>query len=344
MSKSCTSCHEVKSKFSSKSSKTYKSFNRTVPLYYGLGNALGELSSETINIGGSQVKDQYFLMVIKDKDFENLKADGILGMGLGYSISNYPPLIFSMIEQKLIPEPNFSVFLADDESDLKSCVLFGESDLKKYAEKNSVFQYFKVLSDGYWSIKLDAIKVKGKPITKASFSIILDTGTSLIMGPDFEVNQVLKSINQDESCELKDSYWYCDCGDTEKYPKIEFVFDGKSFFIVPENYLLKSSSKCQVLLKPDKALNFWILGDVFLRRHYTLFDVENKRIGIVRSINEDKLIVSDNSLLTFIFWACVAGIVAIVFYIAWGAWSKRRNNRRVNFDSALINMTEMSEK
>lgn len=283
-------------------------------------------------------------MVVKDKDFENLKADGILGMGLGYSISNYPPLIFSMIEQNLILEPIFSVFLADDESDLKSCVLFGESDLKKYAEKNSTFQYFKALSDGYWSIKLDAIKVKGKSIIKSSFSVILDTGTSLIMGPDFEVNQVLKTINKDESCELKDNYWFCDCEKAEKYPKIEFVFEGTSYFIVPENYLLKSSSKCQVLLKPDKSLNFWILGDVFLRRHYTLFDVKNKRIGIARSINKDKLIVTNNSLLTFIFWACVAGIVLIVVYIAWGVWNKRRNSRTVTFDSALINMTEMTEK
>lgn len=345
MSSSCKSCHEVDNKFSSKSSKSYKSFNKTVPLYYGLGNALGELSTDIVSIGNSQVKDQYFLMVIKDKDFDNLKADGILGMGLGYSISNYPPLIFSMIEQELITEAIFSVFLSDDESDLKSCVLFGESNLQKYAEKNSTFEYFKVLNDGYWSIKLDSIKVKGSPIIKASFSTILDTGTSLIMGPDYEVNQVLNLINKNDGCELKDdNYWYCDCDKADEYPKIEFVFEGKSFYIVPENYLLKTSNKCQVLIKPDKGLNFWILGDVFLRRHYTVFDIGNKRIGIARSVNKDKMIDNKNYFLTYIFWACIVGIALIVVYIIWGAWNKRRNNRVVNFDSALINMTEMTEK
>lgn len=332
-------------KFASKASKSYKSYNKTVPLYYGLGNALGELSTDTVSIGKSQVTDQYFLMVVKDKDFETMKADGILGMGLGYSILNYPPLLFSMIEQDLIAKPIFSVFLTDDDSDLKSCVMFGEYDLEKYAEKNSTFEYFRVLNDGYWSIKLDSINVKGKSIVKASFSAILDTGTSLIMGPDYEVNQVMNLINKVGGCELKDdNYWYCDCDKADEYPKIEFVFEGKSFFIVPENYLLKTSNKCQVLIKPDKGLNFWILGDVFLRRHYTVFDIGEKRIGIARSVNEDKMIDNKNYYLTFIFWACIVGIVLIVVYIIWGVWNKRRNNQAVNFDSTLINMTEMTEK
>jgi hypothetical protein len=311
-------------------------------LYYGQGQAIGELSSDSVKIGGSVVTDQYLLVVVKDKDFGNLKADGILGMGPGFSVSSYPPLIYSMISQGLIKSPLFSVFLSDTDSSLKSCVLFGEINLSKYSKKGSEVSYMNILNDGYWSVRLSSIKVKSKTILKPSISAILDTGTSLIMGPDYEVNQVIKLIDEDKDCEFKDDYWYCNCDKVEDYPTVKITLSEFEFEIVPENYLLKNGGKCQVLMKPDKGLEMWILGDVFLRRYYTIFDVEGKKVGIVRSVNKDKLNDNSNLLIRILFWACAASVLSVVAYYGWGWVKQYRNNRRAS--PALLEMTEMIEK
>ena len=88
----------------------------------------------------------------------------------------------------------------------------------------------------------------------ASYTAIFDTGTSLILGPDFEVKQVLNKINFEQKCKL-DEYLYCDCADLKKYPKIEFVLQGVVFDLLPENYMMKNNGKCQVLILGSAGLN-----------------------------------------------------------------------------------------
>lgn len=328
------------SKYDAKKSKTYKNYNKTLPLFYGQGRAIGEVSSDSVNIADEQVKDQYFLSVIKDTDFDNLKADGILGMGPGYGGSAYPPLMYSMINQKIINESIFSVFLSPDDSDVNSCVLFGEVNLKKYAKKDSEIVYMKTLNDGYWSTRLNSITVKNTKIFQSSYSAILDTGTSLIMGPEHEINQVLKLIKKGNNCEYKDDYWFCDCDKTEDYPSIHINLSGNEFEIVPENYILKSSGKCRVLIKADKTLNMWILGDVFLRRYYTVYDLGNLRVGIVRSTNKDKVIENGSTWPRKLFWVSIFLIFLIFVYFIWG-WIKEYRSRSRRRTAPLVDMTEL---
>ncbi|OMJ72102.1 hypothetical protein SteCoe_29529 [Stentor coeruleus] len=327
VSSSCKTCHSTDNTFKSSKSPSYVDLNRTVPLAYGMGKVVGQMSTDKVNIGGGKVDSQTFLLVIKDSDFDNMKADGILGMGIGYSTLSHKPLVFSMVDQGVIKEPIFSVFLSDDKSDLESCVIFGGTDLKKYAAKNSDFEYFKIVHDGYWSLSLSSIQVNSKKIIKASYTAVLDTGTSLIIGPSYEVNQVIKLINSDNTC-TENTVWTCDCDKIDDYPNVEFWFGNTKFEISPMNYLMEYNGKCQLLIEGSNSMSMWILGDVFLRRYYTVFDVENFQIGITRSVNKDKIIESKSLGMKALLYFCVGTLTALVVYLVVVGY-KRFMNRRV---------------
>ena len=259
-----------------------------------------------------------------------MQADGILGMSLSYSNTNHHSVVSNMIAQNLIKQPIFSVFLSDDDSNIPSCVIFGDYDLAKYAKKDNSFEYLNVVNDGYWSIKLDSIMVGGKKILTSSYTAIIDTGTSLIAGPSYEIKLVLNIIEKDRSCSYKDEYLYCSCNNLDDFPDIEFILDGKSFEIKPKNYMMESGSECQLLLVSSQNLRMWILGDVFLRRYYTVFDLGQEKIGLARSINKDKLREDTNiTILDVLLWIVISSAIGIIVYALKIIYHHYKNRRPI---------------
>ncbi|CAN0475085.1 unnamed protein product, partial [Laminaria digitata] len=59
----------------------------------------------------------------------------------------------------------------------------------------------------------------------------------------------------------------------ELYPSNKFILRG-------EDYTVCSRwGVCVIKLQPSFGGEFWILGDVFIEAYYTLFDVDNLRVG-----------------------------------------------------------------
>ena len=108
VSSECKDCHSATNTFNPKASVSFFDLEKNYTLSYGQGKAIGKLSSENVSIADITVFSQEFVLVVQDSDFENMQADGILGMGLGYSTRYHHPVISNMISQNLISSSIFS--------------------------------------------------------------------------------------------------------------------------------------------------------------------------------------------------------------------------------------------
>jgi hypothetical protein len=72
----------------------------------------------------------------------------------------------------------------------------------------------------------------------------------------------------------------CDAPDL---PDVELMINGKSYSLSPAEYIINDGSICLLAIMsidiPAPNGPLWILGDVFMRKYYTVFDVRNQQVG-----------------------------------------------------------------
>ncbi|XP_010451279.1 PREDICTED: cyprosin-like [Camelina sativa] len=89
---------------------------KNVAIEYGTGSLKGVLSSETVNVGGITITNQYFTEALATKEAEDplLKApfDGILGLGNPQDSATRTLSVWeSMIRQGKVKKKIFSIWL-----------------------------------------------------------------------------------------------------------------------------------------------------------------------------------------------------------------------------------------
>uniref|UniRef100_A0A8B9Y2B8 Peptidase A1 domain-containing protein n=1 Tax=Bos mutus grunniens TaxID=30521 RepID=A0A8B9Y2B8_BOSMU len=261
-------------------SSTFRPTQKTFSITYGSGSTKGFLAYDTVRIGDLLSTDQEFGLSMEEHGFEDLPFDGVLGL-------NYPdmsfittiPIFDNLKNQGAFSEPVFAFYLGKAKG---SVVMFGGVDHHYYKGE---LNWVPLIHAGDWSVHMDRISMKRKVIAcSGGCEALVDTGTSLILGPRRLVNNIQKLIGATP----QGSEHYISCFAVYTLPSIIFTINGINYPVPARAYIHKDSrGHCYPTFKENTvstSTETWILGDVFLRLYFSVFDRGNDRIGLAQAV------------------------------------------------------------
>merc|ERR550519_1081323 len=279
-------------RYDSTKSSTYKANGTKFEIHYGSGSMSGFLSTDTCCIAGVCATDQTFAEATHEPGLAFIAArfDGILGMGFpALAVLGVTPPFNTMVDQGLV-DPVFSFWLSrDPEAAVGGEIFLGGSDPAWYEGKMT---YIPVDEEGYWRITMDGMVMDGETVgCDGGCPAIVDTGSSLLVGPSAQTNAINRLIGGVELIPGTGQY-FMDCREIDNLPNIDFMLGGMPFTLTGRDYVLEISQGGQTqcisgFMGLDLPMgDWWILGDVFIGKFYSEFDMGNSRVGFAQAVKE----------------------------------------------------------
>ncbi|XP_044313959.1 lysosomal aspartic protease-like isoform X2 [Drosophila rhopaloa] len=242
-------------RYNSSASSTYVPDGRRFAIAYGTGSLSGRLAQDTVSIAQLVVRNQTFGIATHEpgSTFVDTNFAGIVGLGFrAIAEQRIKPLFENMCEQHLVDECMFSFYLKRNGSErMGGELLFGGVDKTKFSGS---LTYVPLTYARYWQFQLDGIELGGTIINK-NRQAIADTDKEHLLN----------------------------CSEIDKLPEIVFIIGGQRFGLQPRDYVrtVTNDDGSTICLSGFTLIEaeFWILGDVFIGRYYTAFDVGHTRIG-----------------------------------------------------------------
>lgn len=222
-------------RYNSTASKTYVKNGEAITIQYGTGNMDGFLSQDTVVVGGITVQQQVFgEATTLSHDFAGQPFDGLLGLAFqSIAADNVVPVFYNMIAQKTVASGEFAFYLSSKDNAAGSVLNLGGTDPAYYTgqvQKHDIFLYFLGLQ--WYTIVIESFYVgtarSGScvPFCRA----IVDTGTSLLVGPSAQANTMLQQIGTVNP----------DCSNLGSLPTLTVtMFGGYKYPLSPAQYVVQ---------------------------------------------------------------------------------------------------------
>ncbi|CAH2352678.1 saccharopepsin [[Candida] railenensis] len=273
-------------KYDHDASSSYKANGSEFSIAYGSGSLEGYVSQDTLTLGGLTIPNQDFAEATNEPGlaFAFGKFDGILGLGYNtISVNKIVPPIYNAIEQGLLDEPQFAFYLGDTNKDEEDggVATFGGYDVSAFTGD---IKWLPVRRKAYWEVSFEGIGLGDEYAELKSTGAAIDTGTSLITLPSSLAEIINSKIGATKSWS---GQYQIDCEKRDSLPDLTLNFAGYNFTLSPYDYTLDVSGSCISVFTPmdfpEPIGDLAIIGDAFLRRYYSIYDLKKNAVGLAKA-------------------------------------------------------------
>ncbi|TGJ85361.1 hypothetical protein E0Z10_g3403 [Xylaria hypoxylon] len=265
-SKACT----LHNTFGPDDSKTYNDTGKDYSVEYGTGSVRGHVVRDSLGLAGLSVTLPFGVANTTSDQFTQFPFDGILGLA-----TSSDTWLSAVMDAKLIDSNMFGISLSRNSDGTNDGeIIFGALNPDKFTGN---ITYSTTKSDSSWTIPMDGITIGGESAGVTGRSAYIDTGTSFVFGPPDDVEAMYKLIPGSSTSDGSTYNVPCDT-DSE----VAFTFSGESWKVSSKDFVSgpNGDGKCTGnIYGIEYVSGGWLLGDVFLKNVYSVFDVDNGRIG-----------------------------------------------------------------
>lgn len=170
------------------------------------------------------------------------------------------------------------------------------------------------------------------------FKIILDMGTNVLYIPKkFFFENYFNFFPLKSNCQIQtNGIFLCECEKENIFPKILFVLKDNKILKINLNDFIEYNSyigdKCYMYIKINYENEYFIVGNNFFKKYYSIFDIENNLLGLYEKNEEKKL------LYVYLFVGTVTiFLIIVIFFIVYKKFFKNKNKFRQEEFNRLIN-------
>jgi hypothetical protein len=207
--------------------------------------------------------------------------DGILGIGRGVKVDgsiNAPQVMDVLSSNRLISAKLYGIHLSRSKDGLADGELnLGEVNKGRFSGD---LNWSNIIDNenGFWEIPIDNAGVNGKQLGITGRSAIIDTGTSFILMPEQDAVKIHQQIpGYKQNAET----FSVPCDTTAV---VQFTFNKQVYNISTPDWrggkLDSGLCRSNIIGRQTFKDSQWLVGDVFLKNVYSVFDFDQKRVGL----------------------------------------------------------------
>jgi len=247
------------------------------------------LSQDTVSVGKHTVPIQHFLVVKYDGGiFTGLHSSGFIGLSPKNDTKFYG-FIQQLKIMRLIESQMFAMKFSNKKNDDTSEITFGEYNPEIIG--NNPILWETNTNANKWLLKVKKMSFGDTQLKLRSELVEVATGerNMRLTREDFE--PIDKYLRVKFTCTYENANYLFYCfvynENLADFPNINIEFEHLSLSIPPSEYVEFSIDKktgkkiaiIEIEVIPSHLLDYNGIGTVVLKNYYTIFDMDNKRIG-----------------------------------------------------------------